>query len=213
MFCPKCGKAIKDDAKFCKYCGTQISKNNQSVNVKSDTFSDSKNNNNTKILAVAIVIAAIVLVALVFTALSLTSDNSGDDAKAVEANKESSVAVTSSSSSSSSGSSSSQSSSASAEKSWVSVGSFSGSGSGSQSISVPSGEIRIDISAFPIKNYATNHLYLTGSNGESAGVDWGSTSAVASKSDSLSFTSSSTTTFTIDYYETESWSVEVYKYQ
>ena len=207
MFCPKCGKAIKDDAKFCKYCGTQISKNNQSVNVNSDASYDSKNNNNTKILAVAIVVAAIVLVALVFAALSLTSDNNGDDAKAVEANNESSVVVTSSSSSSS------QSSSASAEKSWVSVGSFSGSGSGSQSISVPSGQIRIDISAFPIKNYATNHLYLTGSNGESAGVDWGSTSAVASKSDSVSFTSSSTTTFTIDYYETESWSVEVYKYQ
>lgn len=204
MFCPKCGKAIKDDAKFCKYCGTQVSKNNQSVHVKSDTSSDSKNNNNAKILAVAIVVAAIVLVALVFAALSLTSDNSGDDAKAVEANNESSVVVTSSSS---------QSSSVSAEKSWVSVGSFSGSGSGSQSISVPSGQIRIDISAFPIKNYATNHLYLTGSNGESAGVDWGSTSAVASRSDSVSFTSSSTTTFTIDYYETESWSVEVYRYQ
>ena len=207
MFCPKCGKAIKDDAKFCKYCGTQISKNNQSVNVNSDTSFDSKNKDNTKILAVAIVVAAIVLVALVFAALSLTSDDGGDDAKAVEANKESSVAVTSSSSSSS------QSSSASAEKSWVSVGSFSGSGSGSQSISVPAGEIRIDITAFPIKNYATNYLYLTGSNGESAGIDWGSTSAVASKSDSVSFTSSSTTTFTIDYYETESWSVEVYKYQ
>lgn len=204
MFCPKCGKAIKDDAKFCKYCGTQISKNNQSVNVNSDTSSDSKNKNNTKILAVAIVVAAIVLVALVFAALSLTSDDGGDDAKAVEANNESSVVVTSSSS---------QSSSVSAEKSWVSVGSFSGSGSGSQSISVPAGEIRIDITAFPIKNYATNYLYLIGSNGESAGIDWGSTSAVASKSDSVSFTSSSTTTFTIDYYETESWSVEVYKYQ
>lgn len=206
MFCPKCGKAIKDDAKFCKYCGTQISKNNQSVNVNSDASYDSKSNN-TKILVVAIVVAAIVLVALVFAALSLTSDNNGDDAKAVEANNESSVVVTSSSSSSS------QSSSVSAEKSWVSVGSFSGSGSGSQSISVPSGQIRIDISAFPIKNYATNHLYLTGSNGESAGVDWGSTSAVASRSDSVSFTSLSTTTFTIDYYETESWSVEVYRYQ
>ena len=97
MFCPKCGKAIKDDAKFCKYCGTQISKNSQSVNVNSDTSFDSKNKDNTKILAVAIVVAAIVLVALVFAALSLTSDNGGDDAKAVEANKDSSVAVTSSS--------------------------------------------------------------------------------------------------------------------
>ncbi|MCC9260912.1 MAG: zinc ribbon domain-containing protein, partial [Methanobrevibacter woesei] len=27
MFCPKCGKKIPDDAKFCKFCGNEIKKN------------------------------------------------------------------------------------------------------------------------------------------------------------------------------------------
>ncbi|MBQ9025299.1 MAG: zinc ribbon domain-containing protein, partial [Methanobrevibacter sp.] len=98
-------------------------------------------------------------------------------------------------------------------KDWELIGSYSGSGSGSQSISVPAGEIMIKLSAYPIKNYATNHLYVTGSNGESAGVDWGSTSAVETRSNSLSYSSSSPQTFTIDYYETVSWQVEFYRYQ
>ena len=98
-------------------------------------------------------------------------------------------------------------------KSWVAIGTYSGSGSGSKVIEVPAGEIRVDLSAYPIKNYATNHLYVTGSNGQSGGVDWGSTSAVETRSDSFSFTSSSPQTFTIDYYETVSWEVTFYRYQ
>lgn len=98
-------------------------------------------------------------------------------------------------------------------KSWESIGSYSGSGSGSESIKTPAGKIKIELSAYPIKNYATNHLYVTGSNGESAGVDWGSTSAVETRSDSLTYTSSSEETFDIDYYETVSWEVNIYRYQ
>ncbi len=49
-----------------------------------------------------------------------------------------------------------------------------GSFSGSKTISVPAGQIKIEISAYPIKNYATNHLTISGSNGESTGVYWGS---------------------------------------
>lgn len=26
MFCPKCGKEIKDGSKFCKHCGSEIKK-------------------------------------------------------------------------------------------------------------------------------------------------------------------------------------------
>ena len=102
---------------------------------------------------------------------------------------------------------------ASEAKSWVSIGSYSGSGSGSKTISVPSGKIMVKLSAYPIKNYATNHLYVSGSNGESGGVDWGSKSAVETRSDSFTYTSSSSETFTIDYYETVSWNVEFYSYQ
>ena len=45
-------------------------------------------------------------------------------------------------------------------KSWESIGSYSGSGSGSQTIKVPEGKIMVKLSAYPIKNYATNHLYV-----------------------------------------------------
>ncbi|MBP3226608.1 MAG: zinc ribbon domain-containing protein, partial [Methanobrevibacter sp.] len=99
------------------------------------------------------------------------------------------------------------------KKSWESIGSYSGSGSGSKTISVPEGKIMVKLSAYPIKNYATNHLYVSGSNGESGGVDWGSKSAVETRSDSFTYTSSSEETFTIDYYETVSWEVEFYRYQ
>jgi hypothetical protein len=95
----------------------------------------------------------------------------------------------------------------------VSIGSYSGSGSGSKTIDVPDGTIKVELSAYPIKNYATNHLYVTGSNGRSGGVDWGSTSAVETRSDSFTYTSSSSQTFTIDYYETVSWQVNFYRYQ
>lgn len=56
-------------------------------------------------------------------------------------------------------------------------------------------------------------MYVSGSNGQSAGVDWGSRSTVASRYDSLTYKSSSSKTFNIDYYETVSWSVEFYKYE
>jgi FlaG/FlaF family flagellin (archaellin) len=110
-------------------------------------------------------------------------------------------------------SSKSSTSKASESKSWESIGSYSGSGSGSQTIEVPEGKIMVKLSAYPIKNYATNHLYVSGSNGESGGVDWGSKSAVETRSDSFTYTSSSSEVFTIDYYETVSWEVEFYRYQ
>ena len=105
------------------------------------------------------------------------------------------------------------SSSKSAAKEWVSIGSYSGSGSGSQDITVPEGNIKVEISAYPILNYATNHVYVTGSNGVSGGVDWGPKSDVETRYDSFTYTSSSEEVFTIDYYETVSWNVEFYRYQ
>jgi hypothetical protein len=103
--------------------------------------------------------------------------------------------------------------SSSKSKSWQSIGSYSGSGSGSQTIEVPSGKIMVKLSSFPIKNYATNHLYVKGSNGASGGVDWGPTSDVETRSDSFEYTSSNSVNFTIDYYETVSWEVEFFRYQ
>ena len=54
---------------------------------------------------------------------------------------------------------------------------------------------------------------MSGPGGESVGVDWGPNSAVETRSNSMTFTSSSSKVFTIKYYETVSWKVEFYRYE
>ena len=208
MKCNNCGFENKDSAKFCSKCGA-------SLEVASQPPAEPKNNNSTIVIAVLIVIIVILAVAIGYFVFAGNDSSSNSQ---VQANSGS--ADTGSSGSTSSGSGSSQevntsetSSSSTPTKDWVLIGSYSGSGSGRKTINVPAGEIMIKISAYPIKNYATNHLYVSGSNGQSCGVDWGSTSAVETRSDSVSFSSSSPQTFTIDYYETVSWQVDFYRYQ
>ena len=213
MKCSKCGFENKDKAKFCTKCGSSLAQTN--------VESVSSDSGNSKFIIIALIAVIIILAATIgYFAMNSNSnsvpsagesqsadsqkvqsvDDSNDDSnKASDVDKSESAKTTSVSSSKS--------------KEWVSIGSYSGSGSGSQTIKVPEGKIRVELSAYPIKNYATNHLYVTGSNGESGGVDWGSTSAVETRSDSFTYTSSSKEVFTIDYYETVSWEVEFYRYQ
>ncbi|WP_407378649.1 zinc ribbon domain-containing protein [Methanobrevibacter sp.] len=197
MKCSNCGFENKETAKFCSKCG-------QSLEV-----APAKNeSSNSKIIIAALVIIILIL-AVAIGYFALNNAQSSDAQVQASSSQDSSV----SSSDDSQQTTSQVSSTQSETKEWELIGSYSGSGSGSQSISVPAGEIMIKLSAYPIKNYATNHLYVTGSNGESAGVDWGSTSAVETRSNSLSYSSSSPQTFTIDYYETVSWQVDFYRYQ
>ncbi|WP_298524532.1 zinc ribbon domain-containing protein [uncultured Methanobrevibacter sp.] len=212
MKCNNCGFENKNTAKFCTKCGA-------SLNDVAVPETKVQNSNSTKYAIIALVIVIIILVACL--GYFMGTMNSNDSAQSGDSSQNSSSSKSVQSDDDSSGDeetttvSSSQSSSTKAteSKSWVSIGSYSGSGSGSQTIEVPSGEIMVKLSAYPIKNYATNHLYVTGSNGQSGGVDWGSHSDVETRSDSFSYTSSSSETFTIDYYETVSWEVEFYKYQ
>ena len=193
MKCKNCGSENKDTAKYCSRCGKSLDIENNS-------------NSNLKVI-IAILIVVIIALALSFTYFMFNSNNNVN--VIVPATDSGNTSVNSSVGNSTQ--STSQISSDSSD--WKLIGSYSGSGSGSQSISVPEGKIMVKLSAYPIKNYATNHLYVSGSNGISGGVDWGSTSAVATKSDSFSYTSSSSQVFTIDYYETVSWQVDFYRYQ
>ncbi len=213
MKCENCGFENKDTAKFCTKCGAEFSNGPETPPVETST------NNNTKYIIIALVIVILLLVGCIGYFMGTMSTG---EVQSSDAAKNSSQNVSSSDDSGSSGesdkaqstsSSQSASTSSSKSKSWESIGSYSGSGSGSQTITVPEGEIMVKLSAYPIKNYATNHLYVTGSNGQSGGVDWGSHSDVETRSDSFSYTSSSSETFTIDYYETVSWEVEFYRYQ
>lgn len=204
MKCDSCGFENKDSAKFCSKCGVSLE--------VAPTPPEPKNNNSKIVIALLIVI--IVVLAAVIGYFALTNNTFGNNSQAQPASGNANSSNTSSGGGSSQQVNTSESSSTSSPaKQWVSIGSYSGSGSGTKSINVPEGEIMIKISAYPIKNYATNHLYVSGSNGQSCGVDWGSHSDVETRSDSVTYTSSSPQTFTIDYYETVSWQVDFYRYQ
>ena len=201
MKCKQCGFENKKDAKFCTKCGSSMEPVNTPA--KSD---------NSKYIIIALV-AVILLLAGTIGYFALSGH---DGSNVTSPQNNSSNAVQSAESSDSNENAQTQVVSSNKEsdaKSWELIGSYSGSGSGSETINVPSGQIMVKLSAYPIKNYATNHLYVSGSNGKSGGVDWGSTSAVETRSDSFSYTSSSDEAFTIDYYETVSWNVEFYRYQ
>ncbi|WP_406534921.1 zinc ribbon domain-containing protein [Methanobrevibacter sp.] len=215
MKCKNCGFENKKGAKFCTKCGSSLSE----VIAEPTPAGSDKGSDNTKYIIIALLAIIVLLVgAIGFFALGgdnnnqssdVSQDSASQDDESVEAEESDDDAQTQSISSSKS----STSSKASESKSWELIGSYSGSGSGSETIEVPDGQIMVKLSAFPIKNYATNHLYVSGSNGESGGVDWGSKSAVETRSDSFSYTSSSSEVFTIDYYETVSWEVDFYRYQ
>lgn len=77
MFCPKCGKEIPDDAKFCKFCGNEIKKNKGPIKgrvVKKD--SGKKDEKTSPVLIGAVVVAAIVLVVLVVLAMGVLNNDS-----------------------------------------------------------------------------------------------------------------------------------------
>lgn len=209
MKCSNCGFENKDKAKFCTKCGTPL-------NEPAPGPTPTSSNNNTKYIIIALIAVIIILVGTIgFFAMNNGSDSvqSNDNSQSAASQEDDSVDDSDDDAKTESVSSSKKTTESQDKKSWESIGSYSGSGSGSETISVPEGKIMVKLSAYPIKNYATNHLYVSGSNGESGGVDWGSKSKVETRSDSFTYTSSSEETFTIDYYETVSWEVEFFRYQ
>ena len=206
MICRQCGFENKKGAKFCSKCGSSL----DYVSPKTPEKSDSS-----KYIIIAL-IAIIVLLAGTIGYFVLAGGNDSSQVAEVAPQSNTSQEVQSVESDTSNDDAKTQVVSSNQEskaKSWELIGSYSGSGTGSKTINVPDGQIMVKLSAYPIKNYATNYLYVSGSNGQSGGVDWGSTSKVETRSDSFSYTSSSDETFTIDYYETVSWNVDFYRYQ
>lgn len=205
MKCSNCGFENKNNAKFCTKCGNSLEA----------TESVSKSSDNTKYIIIGLIAVIILLIGVFGYLLGnanmdpiQSNDNTQDSNSTQEVQS-----ADESSGDSDSAKTTTVSSSKSPAKEWVSIGSYSGSGSGSQDITVPEGNIKVEISAYPILNYATNHVYVTGSNGVSGGVDWGPKSDVETRYDSFTYTSSSEEVFTIDYYETVSWEVEFFRYQ
>lgn len=68
MFCPKCGKEIKDGSKFCKHCGSEIKKNKNGTSAPTKVKPQSGDDEKTKKIIIGVLVAAIVILAIVFVA-------------------------------------------------------------------------------------------------------------------------------------------------
>ena len=67
MFCPKCGKEIKDGSKFCKHCGSEIKKKKNATSAPNKVTSQSGDERNKKII-IGVLVVAIAILAIVFVA-------------------------------------------------------------------------------------------------------------------------------------------------
>ena len=96
MFCPSCGKELKDGSKFCKYCGYKIKPKANVSNIsnhKTNTTQDNKERNE-KIL-IGVLIVAIAVLAIVFVAFGMGLFN-GDSSQSANDNSQSSSSAPSS---------------------------------------------------------------------------------------------------------------------
>lgn len=68
MFCPKCGRELPNEAKFCDVCGEHIIKKNMDISTTISELSGKLNLNKKKVMIGGIVLAAILVVILIINA-------------------------------------------------------------------------------------------------------------------------------------------------
>ena len=76
MFCPKCGKDLPDNSKFCKYCGSQIKNKGTLSHAPTSAGNDDKNKNIVIIGLVALIVVLIIVFAAIGT--GMFSGSNGD---------------------------------------------------------------------------------------------------------------------------------------
>lgn len=162
MKCKYCGIENKKGAKFCTSCGKPLNEGPEPTG------------GNSKFIIIALIAIIIILVGAIGFFVLNNNFNSHDSeiSNNTVSSQESNSANIQDSGNGGDVKTQVTSSQTTNSKSWEPIGSYSGSGSGSKTITVPEGKIKVEFSAYPIKNYATNYLTVSGSNGESGGVDW-----------------------------------------
>ncbi|MDD2643342.1 MAG: zinc ribbon domain-containing protein [Methanobacteriaceae archaeon] len=224
--CPKCGFKNSSDAKFCRKCGTNLIQSatpsfNQS-NVTKIT-PDSKKDENKKYLIIgATIIILVVIVCCTFLLVSSSGTgstfSSGLIPSSQSGSSSSNVQSSQSGSSSSNVQSSQSGSSSSTSGSWHLVQTFNGVGNDQLSVTGLTGsKIKVYAYGMPINNHGGyNHLYtnsyLNGASVGSTAVDWGTTSAVKGKEDSVIFSGSGSLSIDVDTQDLDSWTIKVYSY-
>ena len=74
MFCPKCGKDLPDNSKFCKYCGSQIKNKGTLRHFPASAGDDEKSKNIIIVGLVALIVVLIVVFAAIGTGMFSGSD-------------------------------------------------------------------------------------------------------------------------------------------
>ncbi len=198
MKCKKCGKDNPPNSKYCLNCGSKI-----------ENIPQNQNNNSKTLITVGIVI--IILLIAILTAVIFSMSNVQNEA---DSNNQSNANPTLINNND--GADNNVNNNAANQGSWHKVGTYNGVSSDSLNVATKGTQFRIVTTAMPIKNYATNYIYTTvKNNGNTIGSsqsDWGSRSAVATKTKTLEFTGSGSVTIDINAYELQWWSVEVWDY-
>lgn len=194
MKCRNCGKDNPPNSKYCTNCGSDL-ETQGNIPVK-------EKNNTTLIITIGLIIIIILIAIFGIAIYGLVSDEAKENQTTPVILNINGTENTSTHHSSSG--------------SWHKVGTYDGVSSDMISVTTKGSRFKVTSTAMPIKNYATNYLYTSvissGGSVGSSDLDWGSTSAVATKSKTLEFTGSGTHSISIDAYELQWWTVEVWEY-
>lgn len=195
-FCSNCGFENKDDAQFCKKCGSPFNSMKSNIVENKKDVKTKKNNN-----VLIITIAVIIFVAIIASAFVLLNGDfiGTNNSTALENNSSDDVNVDSDNNNET-------------QKSWKLIDTYTGAGTGVETHNLPEGKLKVKVHAFPLKNYGTNYMHVNIPQEKAISLEWDSHSAVASKSKTTSFDSDGSNSFTIDYEELDNWEVDVYQY-
>ena len=101
------------------------------------------------------------------------------------------------------------------EPTWHNIGSYGGVSDYYIPVHISGSNMKIEFSAFPIKNYADNDMtvqvYKNGNYLGSANVEWDGNDAVATRSNSLEFSGPGNYQIYVSGYELVSWNLEIYE--